>query len=631
MEQQRQKLEVQVEQRTHELRETMIQLEHSKDAAEAASRAKSTFLANMSHEFRTPLNAILGFTQIMARDKRLPADHKQDIEIIHRSGEHLLGLINDVLDMSKIEAGRTRLNQRSFDLVRMLEGLEEMFALRAEQKGLALTLDLDPGVPRYVTADDGKLRQVLMNLLGNAVKFTEQGRVVLRVHTASPPLGSGQTPSVWVRFQVEDTGSGIPADEIQQIFVPFLQSSTGQQAAEGTGLGLAISQQYVRLMGGDIRVSSEIGKGSIFQFDLPLEAISIGDLEKPPPTRRVVGLEPGQPAYRLLVVDDFEVNRKLLVKIFRPIGFEVREAADGVEALAAWEEWEPHLIWLDMRMPVMDGYETTRRIKATTRGMATIVIALTASALEEDKAVILSEGCDDYMRKPFHEEDLLDMIAKHLGVRYVYEDIGPVATQGSTALEPGAAGGTASDDASLAARLGAADPAWLAELEHAAILGDLEAIDRLAGQIAFQDSDLADAIIRLSRRFEQDRILAAIQRARPAGEPDWPRLLRARPDCPCYDQLPDWAIGSHRDRLDSGKRSNLGLKQPDWTFCGKKVQASTQHWTFFWKRSNLGQAPDWTFCGKKVQSSTQIGPFFWKRSNLGSSARLDLLRKRGPV
>ena len=173
----------------------MVELEHSKDAAEAANRAKSTFLANMSHEFRTPLNAILGFTQIMARDKRLPVDHKQDIEIIHRSGEHLLGLINDVLDMSKIEAGRTRLNQRGFDLTRMLEGLEEMFALRAEQKGLALSLDLGPGVPRYVTADDGKLRQVLMNLLGNAVKFTDQGQVVLRVHTASPPTAKDRRPA----------------------------------------------------------------------------------------------------------------------------------------------------------------------------------------------------------------------------------------------------------------------------------------------------------------------------------------------------------------------------------------------------------------------------------------------------
>jgi signal transduction histidine kinase/CheY-like chemotaxis protein len=441
VEAQRQRLEVQVDERTQELRRTMEELERSKDAAEAASRAKSTFLANMSHEFRTPLNAILGFTQIMTRDKRLPPDHRQDIDIIYRSGEHLLGLINDVLDMSKIEAGRMRLNQRGFDLVRMLQGLEEMFALRAEQKGLALRLDLGPGVPRYVTGDDGKLRQVLMNLLGNAVKFTDQGQVVLRVHSASPPLGRGEATGLWVRFQVEDTGSGILPEELQQIFVPFVQSSSAEQAAEGTGLGLAISQQYVRLMGGEIQVSSEPGKGSHFQFTLPLEAVSASDLEKPPPTRRVAGLAPDQPAWRLLVVDDSEVNRKLLVKIFRPVGFEVREAANGVEALAAWEAWEPHLIWLDMRMPVMDGYETTRRIKATTRGMATVIIALTASALEEDKAVILSEGCDDYLRKPFREEDLFDAIARHLGVRYLYEEIGP-----KTAPEPGQAGQPAGDD-----------------------------------------------------------------------------------------------------------------------------------------------------------------------------------------
>jgi CheY-like chemotaxis protein len=216
-----------------------------------------------------------------------------------------------------------------------------------------------------------------------------------------------------------------------------------------------------------------------------------------------------------LVVDDSEVNRKLLAKIFQPVGFEVREASDGVEALAAWESWEPHLIWLDMRMPVMDGYEVTRRIKATTRGMATIVVALTASALEEDKAVILSEGCDDYMRKPFHEEDLFDMIGKHLGVRYIYETLDPAAPDSVAASSAGAAVSLAGDDAVLATRLSAADPAWLAELERAAILGDLEAFDRLASQIAAADSDLAKAITRLSRRFEHDRILAAIQAARP--------------------------------------------------------------------------------------------------------------------
>jgi signal transduction histidine kinase/ligand-binding sensor domain-containing protein/CheY-like chemotaxis protein len=505
---QRRKLEVQVGERTSELRAAMVELEHSRDAAEAASRAKSTFLANMSHEFRTPLNAILGFTQIMTRDRRLPPDHRQDIEIIHRSGEHLLGLINDVLDMSKIEAGRMRLNQRGFDLVRMLEGLEEMFALRAEQKGLALSLELDPGVPHYVTADDGKLRQVLMNLLGNAVKFTDQGQVVLRVHTASPPVSHGPESSLWVRFQVEDTGSGILPEELQQIFVPFVQSSSVQSSAEGTGLGLAISQQYVQLMGGEIRVSSQPGQGSVFQFELPLEAIDVGDLEKPPPTRRVVSLAPDQPAWRLLVVDDSEVNRKLLVKIFQPVGFQVREAANGVEALAVWEAWEPHLIWLDMRMPVMDGYETTRRIKATTRGMATVIIALTASALEEDKAVILSEGCDDYMRKPFREEDLFEAVAHHLGVRYLYEEIKP-----ETAPETSSAG----DEQTLAAQLDAAEPAWLAELERAAILGDVQAIDHLAGQVAVRQPGLAATITRLARQFEHERILAAIHSPREAA------------------------------------------------------------------------------------------------------------------
>jgi CheY-like chemotaxis protein len=272
-------------------------------------------------------------------------------------------------------------------------------------------------------------------------------------------------------------------------------------------LGLAISQQYVRLMGGDIQVSSQPGQGSRFHFDLPLEVVGVGDLEKPPPTRRVAGLAPGQPAWRLLVVDDSEVNRKLLAKIFQPVGFQVREAANGVEALAVWEAWEPHLIWLDMRMPVMDGYETTRRIKATTRGMATVVIALTASALEEDKAVILSEGCDDYLRKPFREEDLFDAIVRHLGVVYIYEEIGPAAA------EPRVAGQPASDDQALVAQLAAASPAWLARLEHAAKLGDVQAIDRLAAEVAGEQPDLAEGIARLARQFDHEHILAAIHRA----------------------------------------------------------------------------------------------------------------------
>lgn len=505
---QRRRLEQQVMERTHELRAAMTALEQSRDAAETANRAKSVFLANMSHEFRTPLNAILGFTQIMARDRRLPADHREDIETIHRSGEHLLGLINDVLDMSKIEAGRMRLNARSFDLTRLLQGLEEMFALRAEQKGLALRLELDPDAPRYVAADDGKLRQALMNLLGNAVKFTEHGQVVLRVQRTAPPEGQAPATGDWMRFRVEDTGPGIAADEIERIFLPFVQASSASATTEGTGLGLAISQQYVRLMGGEISVASQPGIGSVFEFAIPLEKVSAGDLEPLPPARRVIGLAPDQPAYRLLVVDDSEVNRKLLVKILTPVGFEVREASNGEEALAVWEAWAPHLIWLDMRMPVMDGYETTRRIKTTTRGMATVIVALTASALEEDKAIILAEGCDDYVRKPFHADELFEIMARRLGVRYLYEELqAPAAAAGGPGRQPLA------EEAMLRARLTAADPAWLAELERAAILGDVGAIEHLAGQINAHSPELAGALVRLAGRFEHERILAALRRA----------------------------------------------------------------------------------------------------------------------
>jgi signal transduction histidine kinase/ligand-binding sensor domain-containing protein/DNA-binding response OmpR family regulator len=513
VERQRQRLEVQVQERTQELRQAMQDLEQARDAAEAASRAKSAFLANMSHEFRTPLNAILGFTQILSRDRRLPPDQREEVQIIHRSSEHLLGLINDVLDMSKIEAGRTTLNRRAFNLHRLLAGLEEMFALRAEAKGLALRLDLGPEVPRYVWGDDGKLRQVLMNLLGNAVKFTPRGEVWLRARVVDgSPGAEAPSPQVTLRLAVEDSGPGIDPEEVPQLFVPFAQAHSGRQSQEGTGLGLAISQQFVRLMGAEIQVRSRLGMGSCFSFDLPLESAGAGDLEQPPPTRRVAGLAPGQPTYRLLVVDDQEANRRLLVRLFEPLGFEVRQAANGQEALEVWEAWQPHLVWMDMRMPVMDGYEATRRIKATTRGMATIVVALTASALEEERAVILSEGCDDYVRKPFQEEELFDILARHLGVRYRYEELAVPAGP-----DPKGLGRPLGSE--LAARLRAMDPGWRRELERATLLGDQQAIRVLAGQVARRDPGLAEDLTRLAGRFEHDQILRALHEARP-GEND---------------------------------------------------------------------------------------------------------------
>lgn len=506
------RLEEQVAERTQELREALDQLRRSKDAAEAANRAKSVFLANMSHEFRTPLNAILGFSQLMLRPsaaaqpgvESLSSDQRENLQVIVRSGEHLLGLINDVLEMSKIEAGRATLNEQGFDLHRMLDGLEEMFALRAGQKGIGLSLERASDVPQYVRADEGKLRQILMNLLGNAVKFTAQGGVVLRAAQVTCAESGTAEPGCVLRFEVEDTGPGIPGEEQEALFRPFVQTAAGQRAQEGTGLGLAISQQFARLMGGELDVRSELGRGSTFGLQVPVQPLDPGEMRTALPTRRVVALEPGQPIYRVLVVDDKEVNRKLLVKSLAPLGFEVREAADGLQAIQTWEAWNPQVILMDMRMPVMDGYEATRRIKATTRGQATVIVAVTASALEEERAVILSEGCDAYMRKPFREDELFETLVQHLGVRFVYAET----------TERSADGGPAGDERPrVVPRLARLPAALLAQLERATVLGDLQRIESVVAQIREKDSGLADYLIGLSARFEHDEILALVRAA----------------------------------------------------------------------------------------------------------------------
>jgi signal transduction histidine kinase/ligand-binding sensor domain-containing protein/CheY-like chemotaxis protein len=508
---QRQRLEMLVDERTQQLRQAILDLEQSKEAAESANRAKSAFLANMSHEFRTPLNAILGFTQVMKRDQGIqPAQH-ESLAIIQRSSEHLLGLINDVLDMSKIEAGRAGLKNINFDLYRLLDGLEEMFALRAADKGLTLTLHCSRDVPPLICADEGKLRQVLMNLLGNAVKFTQQGQVILRVDRVAPGQQSESLEQARISFVIQDTGPGISPDELQTIFIPFVQTAAGKKSQEGTGLGLSISQQFVNLMGGEIGVESVVGHGSTFSFDIPVTVVDPDELELPQPTRQVIGLAPGQPTFRLLVVDDQEVNRRLLVRIFTPLGFEVREAANGQEAIDIWENWQPHLIWMDMRMPVLDGYEATRRIKASTRGQATIIVALTASGLEEEKSVILSEGCDDYMRKPFLERDLFAVLERHLGVRFVYQSIDRDA---SAVLAHSSPDARSIIEADFLDKLASSSPGWLDELERAATLGDVKALEHFAAQASASDPDLANGLASLAQRFDYDGLLDLIKRSR---------------------------------------------------------------------------------------------------------------------
>lgn len=501
-------LERRVDSRTFDLQQAM-------EAAQAANRAKSTFLSNMSHELRTPLNAILGFSQLLNRSNSLDLEQQEQVGIINRSGEHLLNLINDILAISKIEAGRITLTVESFDLHCLLKNLEDMFRLQSAAKGLTLTAEVDPAVPQYIQTDDSKLRQVLINLLGNAIKFTDHGGIILRVQIAQPERGvAPDSQPLLLRFAVKDTGIGINLAEHATIFEPFGQTQAGQKAQSGTGLGLPISRQFVQLMGGELSLTSTPGQGATFAFTIPVATIQASDLPAPLPSQRVIGLAADQPSYRLLVVEDNPENRRFLAQLLRLVGFEVQVAENGQEAVDLWQSWHPDLIWMDIQMPVLDGYQATRQIRSleqqvtscqpsalaspapkTLASKATKILALTASAFEDERAAILAAGCDDFILKPAIEGLLFEKITEHLDVHYLYQ-----------ALAEADAAGAATYSLSAAA-LHVMPLDWIAQMHRAACIADDSLMLELLDQIPADQIELAQALRSLILDFELDRLI----------------------------------------------------------------------------------------------------------------------------
>ena len=474
------RLEELVQQRTAEL--------------EAANRAKSDFLANMSHELRTPLHAILGFSTLVRDAPGLSEQHRHDLDIVNRSGERLLDLIDDVLDVAKAESRTIAVENVPFDLRDVIQETLDIMRPRARAKNLDLALAVFSDFPRFARSDPGKLRQVLVNLIGNAVKYTERGCVYLRLD-AKPMEDSRR---LRLTFEVLDTGIGIAAEDQARIFAPFVQAGkTGSQ--NGTGLGLSITRQFVELMGGTIRVTSALGKGSAFRVDLPVQKAEESDLMAASPSpapAKITGLAPGQPKHRILIVEDNQENWLLLQRQLQEAGFSVRVAEDGAQGIEILRAWRPSLIWMDLHLPVLGGLEAARRIRELDFGREVKIVAISASAFAHQRDEVLAAGFNDFILKPCRRDEIFDCLARQLGVRYLYGEPAP-------AKEPASA---------LCRKSLAALPEQLRrELMKAVISLDTEYIAALIGRVSELDGALGEALERLAGRFVYTEILNALE------------------------------------------------------------------------------------------------------------------------
>jgi signal transduction histidine kinase/CheY-like chemotaxis protein len=509
-----------LQQEREELKHKKLQLEHDRIRAEAANQTKSQFLANMSHELRTPLNAILGFTQIMSRDPDLQSTHRDYLNIIYRSSEHLLELIDDILDLSKIGAEKMSLDESDFNLYQLINSSVALFQSQAQQKELQLIFRIEPEVPQYVRGDRKKLRSCLVNPLSNAIKFTHDGSITLRVSVAreqqfkaardkfpTQPQTSNPNEPIMIYFEIQDTGVGIIPEELEIIFEAFVQTKSGQKSGKGTGLGLAITRQFVRLMGGEIVAKSIVGEGTTIEFEVEVTPLDREPKNIENASSVVVGLQPGQPSFRILVVDNNTDSCLLLVTRLNNVGFEVRSVENGLEALIVWDSWQPHLIWMNLRMPIIDGLIATRQIRererqGKTRDQPTVIIGMITNQGNQGLDAMLAAGCDHVVRKPISETIALETIAQYLGVCYRYESL-PASTSSSVSL--------AEVESFLIAQLSKMPLPWVRSLNQAANEVNEVLVFQLIDQIPNDRVQLAESLLSLAQDFRLDTIVRLTQ------------------------------------------------------------------------------------------------------------------------
>ena len=472
-----------------EQKKTEALLLKAKQEAETANKTKSIFLANMSHEIRTPLNAIIGFSQLMNREHSLTGTQKEYVGSIIRSGEHLLMLINDILELSKAEAGRIMLNPVNADLHTIFKDLQSIFNEKAQSKRLKLVFEIADDLPRFVVIDESKLRQIFINLIGNALKFTNEGGIIVRARTDKATEDNNR-----LFVEIEDTGCGIAEDELSKLFKHFVQTSEGIKKGSGTGLGLALSRELAMLMGGDIMVSSQFGKGSVFAFYVEINESAIETVE-PRNAKRVLSMVNNQ-TYRILVVDDKQENLQVVVNLLQMVGFETNEAVNGEDALIKFGQWHPDLVLMDLRMPVMDGYEAIRRIKLTEKGKQTPIVALTASTFEGDKKRIETMGIQGYICKPFRETELFGTIGKILGITYIYED---------DTLSPKLKY-FAYDEGEIAGDIAKLLPGLRAQMLDALAVADIKLLKNLIIGIEQENMQLARHLMQLAKNYDYDSL-----------------------------------------------------------------------------------------------------------------------------